>query len=131
MLLAGRNLVAAVRQLDDQSVLPLLGLSRDRDALLAEGMLRTPPQFRLQKRVAIASICAYSPTEVVRMVGTENHEQPGPRRLGLSSKGLCQAPWLRSLPGHGQVADRSQPESTDGALALMSSACHLWAIRSR
>lgn len=111
MLLAGRNLVAAVRQLDDQSVLPLLGLSRDRDALLAEGMLRTPPQFRLQKRVAIASICAYSPTEVVRMVGTENHEQPGPRRLGLSSN--CRPRVYAKLHGYDlyQVTEKSQIEA--------------------
>mmetsp|Transcript_67372 Transcript_67372/g.147641 ORF Transcript_67372/g.147641 Transcript_67372/m.147641 type:complete len:466 (-) Transcript_67372:28-1425(-) len=56
MLLAGRNLVAKVRELDDESVVP------------------TPPEFRLPKhRVAIASICAYGETEPVRLIGCENH----------------------------------------------------------
>eukprot|EP00434_Breviolum_minutum_P025517 symbB.v1.2.022547.t1/scaffold2009.1/size92556/6 len=56
MLLAGRNLVATIRQLDDESV------------------VWTPPQFRLQSRVAIVSICAYGETEPVRVIGTENHQ---------------------------------------------------------
>ncbi|CAJ1327159.1 unnamed protein product [Effrenium voratum] len=56
MLLAGRNLVARVRQLEDQSVVP------------------TPPQFRLQQRVAVVSICAYGEQEAVRVIGTENHQ---------------------------------------------------------
>mmetsp|Transcript_28716 Transcript_28716/g.79042 ORF Transcript_28716/g.79042 Transcript_28716/m.79042 type:complete len:480 (-) Transcript_28716:3-1442(-) len=58
MLLAGRNLVAAVRKLDDESTL-----------------LQTSPQFRLpgQQRIAIVSICAYAETELVRVFGSENH----------------------------------------------------------
>ena len=38
---------------------------------------RTPPQFRLQSRVAIVSICAYGETEPVRVIGTENHQLLG------------------------------------------------------
>eukprot|EP00929_Paragymnodinium_shiwhaense_P064558 TRINITY_DN32346_c0_g2_i2.p1 TRINITY_DN32346_c0_g2~~TRINITY_DN32346_c0_g2_i2.p1 ORF type:complete len:502 (-),score=124.78 TRINITY_DN32346_c0_g2_i2:154-1659(-) len=59
MLLAGRNLAAVVRALDDQSVLK-----------------STLPQFRLpsKPRIAIVSICAYAPDEPVRVIGMENHE---------------------------------------------------------
>lgn len=55
MLLAARNALHTVQALDAQAIAP------------------APKQLR-KKRVAIVTICAYAPDEVVRLVSRENHE---------------------------------------------------------